>query len=134
MRAAVKRVAQIDSESTELLTQVDWSYLPINVIAGKVSNTKIADQWMAVAARFFHDGSWAKIIARYGIATFLIGKAEDKEFERHLNDGPYFVIDEAAPVRYRIDPRVHFISGQQELFTAIFPALRRKTVKPVNLI
>lgn len=45
--------------------------------------------------------------------------AEDAECERHVAQGPYFVLDDAAPARYRLDPRVHGILGHPVLHTML---------------
>jgi hypothetical protein len=36
--------------------------------------------------------------------------AQDTHFERHLQEGPYFVIEDSAPEQYKRDRRVVFIS------------------------
>ena len=59
-----------------------------------------------------------------GVPTFLIGDAEDLNFERHVAQGPYFVIDDAAPARYRLDPRVHVIPGHPALHNMLPELLR----------
>jgi len=93
-----------------------WDYFPFNVIVGKdVTYSGTLGHWKSIADSFLKDGTWVKVMAARGIPTFLIGNAEDPEFERHVAQGPYFVIDAAAPARYRLDPRVHFIPGHPVL-------------------
>lgn len=93
-----------------------WDYFPFNVIVGKdVTYAGTYGHWKSIADRFLADGTWTKIIATRGVPTFLIGNAEDPDFERHVAQGPYFVIDDAASARYRRDPRVHFIPGHPAL-------------------
>ena len=93
-----------------------WDYFPFNVIVGGgVTYSGTLGHWKSIADGFLKDGTWVNIIAARGIPTFLIGDAEDPEFERHVAQGPYFVIDDVAPARYRLDPRVHFIPGHPAL-------------------
>lgn len=93
-----------------------YDYYPFNVIVGKgVTYSGTFGHWKSIADAFLKDGTWVQVMATSGIPTFLIGYAEDPEFERHVAQGPYFVIDDAAPARYRLDPRVHFITGHPVL-------------------
>lgn len=102
-----------------------WDYFPFNVIVGKgVTYAGTFGHWKSIADLFLRDGTWVKAMALSGIPTFLIGDAEDPEFERHVREGPYFVIDDAAPARYRLDPRVHVISGHPVLHTMLPELLR----------
>jgi len=41
----------------------------------------------------------------------MLGSAEDPDFEAHLKEGRYFVLDDAALDKYKRDPRVVFIPG-----------------------
>jgi hypothetical protein len=63
-----------------------------------------ADLWQA-------EHIWDAIVATRGRPTFMIGRAEDPEFERHLKEGAYFVLDDVALDQYKKDPRVTFIPG-----------------------
>ncbi len=93
-----------------------WDYMPFNIIVGKqVTYSGTLGHWKSIADAFLKDGTWVKVMATSGIPTFLIGEAEDPEFERHVEQGPYIVIDDAAPERYKLDPRVHFIPGHPAL-------------------
>ena len=93
-----------------------WDYMPFNVIVGKqVTYSGTLGHWKSIADAFLKDGTWVKVMATSGIPTFLIGEAEDPEFERHVKQGPYIVIDDAAPERYQLDPRVHFVPGHPAL-------------------
>lgn len=93
-----------------------WDYFPFNVIVGKgVTYAGTLGHWKSIADAFLQDGTWVQVLATAGIPTFLIGDAEDPEFERHVAQGPYFVIDDAAPPRYRLDPRVTFLPGHPVL-------------------
>jgi hypothetical protein len=41
----------------------------------------------------------------------MFGEAEDPDFEKHVNEGPYVVLDDAALDKYKYDPRVVYIPG-----------------------
>ncbi|MFN2454468.1 MAG: DUF362 domain-containing protein [Pyrinomonadaceae bacterium] len=93
-----------------------WDYFPFNVIVGKgVTYAGTLGHWKSIADQFLKDGTWANVIALRGVPTFLIGDAEDPDFEKHVEQGPYFVIDDAAPARYREDARVHLVPGHPAL-------------------
>jgi uncharacterized protein (DUF362 family) len=55
--------------------------------------------------------SWDAVVALKGRPTFMIGRAEDPQFEEHLKQGRYFVLDDVALDKYKRDPRVVFIPG-----------------------
>jgi hypothetical protein len=78
--------------------------------------------WKSIADAFLRDGTWVKVMA--AVPTFLIGDADDPDFERHVAQGPYFVIDHIAPARYRLDPRVHVIGGHSALHNMLLELLR----------
>lgn len=97
-----------------------WDYFPFNVLVGKgVTYAGTLGHWKSIADAFLKDGTWVSVIAARGVPTFLIGEAEDPEFERHVSQGPYFAIDDAVPARYRSDPRVHFLPGHPVLHTML---------------
>ena len=111
-------------------TQVEgWeqSY-PVRVIvgegvtmAGTLGHFKgFADFWQKLRA-------WDAVVATRGRPTFMIGRAEDPDFEQHLNEGKYFVLDDAALDQYKRDPRVVFIPGSpigNEMMPVIMQALK----------
>lgn len=102
-----------------------WDYYPFNVIVGSgVTYAGTLGHWKSIADAFLRDGTWVKVMATRGVPTFLIGDAEDPDFERHVGQGPYFVIDDSAGARYRLDPRVHVIPGHPVLHNML-PALLR---------
>jgi uncharacterized protein (DUF362 family) len=102
-----------------------WDYYPFNVIVGTgVTYPGTLGHWKSIADAFLRDGTWVKVMAARGVPTFLIGDAEDPNFERHVAQGPYFVIDDAAPARYRLDPRVHVIPGHPALHNMLPELLR----------
>lgn len=78
-----------------------------------------ADLWQA-------DRLWDSIVAAKGKPTFMIGRAQDPEYEAHLAEGKYFVLDDVALEQYKKDPRVTFIPGSpigNEMMPAIMDAL-----------
>ncbi|MFN3647981.1 MAG: family 1 glycosylhydrolase [Armatimonadota bacterium] len=100
---------------------------PVRVIAGEgvtmagtLGHFKgFADVWQA-------DHLWEVVVRLKGKPTFLIGRAEDPDYEAHLQEGPYFVLDDAALEQYKRDPRVTFIPGSpigNEMMPAILQAL-----------
>jgi hypothetical protein len=102
-----------------------WDYYPFNVIVGGgVTYAGTLGHWKSIADAFLRDGTWVKVMAARGVPNFLIGDAEDPDFERHVTQGPYFVIDDVAPARYRLDPRVHVIMGHPALHNMLPELLR----------
>jgi uncharacterized protein (DUF362 family) len=102
-----------------------WDYYPFNVIVGGgVTYAGTLGHWKSIADAFLRDGTWVKVMAARGVPTFLIGDADDPDFERHVSQGPYFVIDDVAPARYRLDPRVHVIRGHPALHNMLPELLR----------
>jgi hypothetical protein len=49
----------------------------------------------------------------------MVGAIEDPNFEEHLKEGPYVVVDDAALSKYKEDPRVYFIPGHPVLRDAM---------------
>ena len=106
----------------------DWTTAyPVRVIVGEgvtLAGTLghfrgFADMWQA-------DHIWDLIVAARGRPTFLIGRAEDPDFEEHLKEGKYFVLDDVALPQYKQDPRVTFIPGSpigNEMMPVIMRAL-----------
>src|SRR5207237_8036204 len=69
---------------------------------------------------------WEPMILLHGKPTFMMGRAQDPDFEAHLKEGKYFVLDDAALDQYKKDPRVTFIPGSpigNEMMPAIMQAL-----------
>ena len=74
-------------------------------LAGTLGHFKgFADFWQTLH-------SWDAVVAVRGKPTIMIGRAEDPDFEQHLDEGPYVVIDDVAADKYKHDPRVTFIPG-----------------------
>jgi uncharacterized protein (DUF362 family) len=120
----------VDVARVKLLsTQIEgWTQsYPVRVIAGEGVTLEgtlghfkgFADLWQA-------DHLWDAIVATRGKPTFMIGRAEDPEYEEHLTEGRYFVLDDVALDKYKKDPRVIFIPGSpigNEMMPAIMQAL-----------
>jgi uncharacterized protein (DUF362 family)/beta-glucosidase/6-phospho-beta-glucosidase/beta-galactosidase len=113
----------LDPEQMEGWTE---SY-PVRVIAGEGVTLQgtlghfkgFADLWQA-------DHLWDVVVRLKGKPTFMMGRAEDPQFEEHLKEGQYFVLDDAALDKYKKDPRVTFIPGSpigNEMMPAIMKAL-----------
>ncbi|HCG63735.1 MAG TPA: hypothetical protein DEZ27_08065 [Sphaerochaeta sp.] len=69
--------------------------------------------WFIGPALFWQkEGLWEQIGTMKGRPTFMLGfNAEDVNFEKHLAEGPYFVIGDCAPEKYRNHPQTIHISG-----------------------
>jgi hypothetical protein len=97
--------------------RIGMDYIPANIIVGTgVSHSGTMGHFKSVADLLYLKHVWSLLIDRVrGRPTVLIGDAEDPLFETHVKEGPYVVIDDAAPARYREDPRVFFIPGHPVL-------------------
>ncbi len=84
---------------------------PCNVIVGEGVNMEgTVGHWKTIADAWKEKGLWGIFTLR-GRPTFMFGKAEDPDFEKHLQEGPYVVLDDAALDKYKYDPRVTFVPG-----------------------
>jgi hypothetical protein len=106
----------------------DWyTRYPIRVIVGQdVTLGGTLGHFKGFADLWHRDHVWQAITLLRGQPTFMIGRAEDPDFERHLAQGPYFVLDDAAYPAYKQHPRVIFIPGSpigNEMMPAIMQAL-----------
>lgn len=88
-----------------------YNRFPCNIILGGMCDGCFA--WFMGPALFWErDGIWEKILNKCGRPTFMMGfNAEDLHFEKHLREGPYFVIGDCAPAKYKEDPRTVQIEG-----------------------
>jgi hypothetical protein len=64
-------------------------------------------------------GDLRQVVWLKGTPTIMIGEVDDPDFEQHLSEGPYVVLDDAAKAKYKNDPRVCFIPGHPVLQTAM---------------
>lgn len=87
-----------------------------NVIVGAgLTRAGTLGHFKSMADIFQAMGTWDLIRRLRGRPTVLIGDAEDPLFSDHLKEGPYVVIDDAAPARYKYHPDVYFIPGHPVL-------------------
>lgn len=86
---------------------------PCRVIVGDGPGARLEGtlgHWKSIADGWRKYGVW-KLLTLRGTPTFMIGEAEDPDFEIHLKEGPYIVLDDAALDKYKYDKRVTFIPG-----------------------
>lgn len=106
-----------------------------NVIVGTgLTRAGTLGHFKSMADVFQASGTWDVIRRLRGRPTILIGYAEDPLFEEHLQEGPYVVIDDAAPSRYREHPEVHFVPGHpvlHNLETELLTGLKISTLGAV---
>jgi len=100
---------------------------PLRVIIGEgVTMAGTLGHFKGFADYWQKEHLWEPVIALHGRPTFLMGRAEDPDFEAHLKEGKYFVLDDTALDKYKHDPRVTFIPGSpigNEMMPAILEAL-----------
>ena len=58
-----------------------------------------------------HRGVLEQFLRSRRTPTIMIGDVEDPQFDRHIQEGPYLVFDDAAKPEYKNDPRVLFVPG-----------------------
>ncbi len=91
--------------------EVLYNRFPCNFILGGMCPGCFV--WFIGPALFWEkEGLWEKIVEKNGRPTFMIGfNAHDVHFEEHLKAGPYFVIGDCAPEKYRNHPETIHIPG-----------------------
>lgn len=91
--------------------EVMYNRFPCNLIFGGYCPGCFV--WFIGPSLFWQkEGLWEQIGTKMGRPTFMLGfNAEDVNFERHLDEGPYFVIGDCAPEKYRNHPRTIHIPG-----------------------
>jgi uncharacterized protein (DUF362 family) len=101
---------------------------PCNVVLGGMCDGCFA--WFMAACLFWEkDRIWQKIHESKGKPTFMLGfNADDLKFEKHLAQGPYFVVGDCPPERFRNDPRTVHIQG-----CCPGPAIAEKTLEHCQL-
>jgi uncharacterized protein (DUF362 family) len=101
--------ARVKLEPTKV---INWEDYPVRVIQGKgVTLEGTLGHFKGFADLWNEDHIWDVIVTLRGTPTFMIGRAEDPDYEEHLKEGRYFVMDDAALDKYKHDPRVVFIPG-----------------------
>lgn len=86
---------------------------PCNVIVGEGPGSTMEGtlgHWKTIADGWNQVGLW-RLFGLRGRPTFLFGNARDPDFEAHLNEGPYVVLDDAARDEYKYHPKVTFVPG-----------------------
>jgi uncharacterized protein (DUF362 family) len=105
--------ASVESLAMEVEKPVEVLYnrFPCNIVLGGLCEGCFA--WFMGPALFWQrDGIWERINRKVGRPTFMLGfNAVDMHFEEHLEEGPYFVIGDCPPARYREDPRTVHVPG-----------------------
>jgi len=88
-----------------------YNRFPCNIVLGGLCEGCFA--WFMGPALFWkRDGIWEKINKKVGKPTFMLGfNADDIRFEEHLQEGPYFVIGDCTPNKYKDDQRTIHIKG-----------------------
>ncbi len=88
-----------------------YNRFPCNIVLGGLCEGCFA--WFMGPALFWkRDGIWEKINKKVGKPTFMLGfNADDIHFEKHLQEGPYFVIGDCTPNKYKDDQRTIHIKG-----------------------
>jgi uncharacterized protein (DUF362 family) len=97
-----------------------YDYLPLNFLVGKgVTLEGTIGHIKSVLDSMLRRGELWELIWAKGTPTIMIGEIDDPNFEMHLKQGPYIVVDDAAKPQYKNDPRVFFICGHPVLRTAM---------------
>ncbi len=91
--------------------EVLYNRFPCNMIIGGMCPGCFV--WFIGPALFWEkEGLWEKINEKKGRPTFMLGfNAEDVHFEKHLKEGPYFVIGDCTKEKYRNHPETVHIPG-----------------------
>ncbi|MCK9482210.1 MAG: DUF362 domain-containing protein [Bacteroidia bacterium] len=99
------------SIEVERPVEVMYNRFPCNFIFGGYCPGCFV--WLIGPALFWQkEGLWDSISTVKGRPTIMLGfNAEDVNFERHLEEGPYFVIGDCAPEKYRNHPDTVYIPG-----------------------
>ena len=95
----------------EAPVEVLYNRFPANIVLGGMCEGCFA--WFMGPALFWErDGIWEQISEQAGRPTCMIGfNADDINFDIHLKEGPYFVIGDCAPAKYREHPETVYIEG-----------------------
>jgi uncharacterized protein (DUF362 family) len=97
--------------TVEKPNEVLYGRFPCNIVLGGMCEGCFA--WFMGPALFWkRDGVWDKITKNVGRPTVMLGfNAVDRNFEKHLNEGPYFVVGDCTPHVFQKDNRTVFILG-----------------------
>jgi uncharacterized protein (DUF362 family) len=113
-RSRIRVIGPLPAEfgiSVEKPLEVMYNRFPCHIVQGGVCEGCFA--WFMGPALFWQrDGVWDKLQKKVGTPTFMLGfNAVDRNFEKHLGEGPYFVLGDCTPARFQNDPRTVFIPG-----------------------
>lgn len=88
-----------------------YNRFPCNFALGGVCDGCFA--WIMGPALYWNrDGIWKKMVKNVGTPTLMLGfNAVDRNFEKHLKEGPYFVIGDCTPKEFQDHPETIFIPG-----------------------
>lgn len=88
-----------------------YNRFPCNVALGGMCDGCFA--WIMGPALFWEkNGTWEELKRKAPHFTIMLGfNADDVNFEKHVEEGPYFVIGDCTPARFQNDPRTIFIPG-----------------------
>jgi uncharacterized protein (DUF362 family) len=101
-----------------------FSHLPLRVLAGRgVTQAGTLGHLKSALDLLLRRGVLEQALRR-GTPTIMAGDIEDPDFDRHVEQGPYVVVDDSARPEYKNDPRVCFVPGHPVLHEA-FPELVR---------
>lgn len=111
------RIQLLGKDPREMAIQIEkplevlYHRFPCNIVLGGLCEGCFA--WFIGPALFWErDGIWEKITANVGKPTFMMGfNAVDINFEKHLDEGPYFVIGDCTPKHFQEDLRTVFVPG-----------------------
>jgi uncharacterized protein (DUF362 family) len=107
-----------------------YDYLPVNFLVGQdVSLAGTIGHVKSVLDSMLRRGELNKVLWLKGTPTIMIGECDDPNFEEHLSEGPYVVFDDSAKMKYRNDPRVHFVPGHPVLRNAMPELMKGLGVK-----
>ncbi|HPP75791.1 MAG TPA: DUF362 domain-containing protein, partial [Armatimonadota bacterium] len=99
--------AQVDVEPAD----TGVNKYPCRVIVGEGANIEgTLGHWKTIADAWLDAGLW-KLFTSKGTPTIMFGNAEDPDFEKHVKEGPYIVLDDSAQDKYKFDHRVTYIPG-----------------------
>ncbi|HDN59633.1 MAG TPA: DUF362 domain-containing protein [Candidatus Marinimicrobia bacterium] len=86
-------------------------YKPFNIVLGGACSGCLT--WLkGTLEGWILDGTMQRIEKHSTKITVMVGyNAEDERFEKHVNSGPYLVIGDCAPDKYKYDPRVIRVEG-----------------------
>lgn len=113
-RSRIRLIGPLPREfgiSVEKPLEVMYNRFPCHIVQGGVCEGCFA--WFMGPALFWQrDGVWDELRKKVGMPTFMLGfNAVDRNFEKHLTEGPYFVIGDCTPARFQKDTRTVFIPG-----------------------